>query len=430
MQIDQLYQLFSQYPIISIDSRSCVPDSIFFALRGEHFDGNDYIEQVLQKGAAYVVGDRKDLPKNDRIIIVDNALQALQELANYHRQRMNVKVIGITGTNGKTTTKELIAAVLSAQYPITYTQGNLNNHIGVPLTLLQIKPEHQFSIVEMGANHPGEIGELCKIANPDYGIITNIGKAHLEGFGSFEGVIKTKSELYTYLREKGGIVFGNQDDHLLRVLQLGLTVIGYGISSDAFVSGNMLKWVPALSLEWRTDNRSYQIQTHLIGRYNLENILAAVCVGVYFNVDAFDINKALSNYIPSNNRSQTIQTENNDLILDAYNANPSSMYAVLENFNALEGLPQMAILGEMKELGDYSEEEHKKLVEQLVERKFNKVFLVGRAFEHCALFLPHWKSFFSTEELIDYLKENKIKGFQILIKGSRGNQLEKIVPYL
>ena len=432
MQIPQLYKLFCRYPIVSTDSRNCPSGSIFFALKGDHFDGNDYIEQVLRQGAAYAVGDKRILPKDERIIIVDDVLQTLQNLANYHRKQMNAKVIGITGTNGKTTTKELIATALSSKYSVLFTPGNLNNHIGVPLTLLQLNPWHEFAVIEMGANHSGEIMDLCNITDPDYGIITNVGRAHLEGFGSFEGILRTKTELYTYLKEKRGIIFANKDNPILKDFYEGLSLIFYGTSSlDTFISGEMLNSSPTLSLSWKKGSEKNEIKTHLIGNYNLENVLAAICIASYFNVEADCINNALSDYIPSNNRSQELKTEKNHLILDAYNANPSSMCAALENFNMQNSYPKMVILGEMKELGTYSNEEHKILLEQLSQSEINEVILVGEAFnKQDSLILSHWKTFSTTEDLIAYLEFSDYKGFHILIKGSRGNRLERILPYL
>ena len=425
MRIEQLYTLFQQHPVISTDSRNCPPGAIFFALKGDTFDGNDYIEQVLKNGAAYAVGDRNNLPENERIILVDNTLQILQELANYHRKQMNATVIAVTGTNGKTTTKELIAAALSSQYPTHYTQGNLNNSIGVPLTLLQLKPEHAFAVIEMGANHPGEIQALCRIAEPVYGLITNVGKAHLEGFGSFEGVIRTKAELYDFLREKGGTVFGNWDNPVLKDLYASLQMVYYGTTPEARIYGQITATAPTLALEWNGG----KITTHLVGKYNFENVLAAICIATYFDIGPDKINAAIRDYIPSNNRSQSIETKHNRLIMDAYNANPSSMQAALDNFSALEVDPKMAILGEMQELGNYSREEHRKLTDNFA-AQIDKVFLVGENFAECAPFPSGWQLFPSTEALIEQLQTQPVQGYHILIKGSRGNQLEKIIPWL
>jgi UDP-N-acetylmuramoyl-tripeptide--D-alanyl-D-alanine ligase len=400
-------------------------------LKGEHFDGNDYIEQVLDSGVEYAVGDRNTLPENNRIILVEDVLQTLQDLANFHRSRMSAKIIAVTGTNGKTTTKELMAAVLSSKYNVLYTEGNLNNHIGVPLTLLKLRKEHEFGIIEMGANHPGEINELCEIADPDYGLITNIGKAHLEGFGSLDGIIQTKTELYRYLQQKDGIIFENSENVLLKKFHDNhSSVVRYGIDSENFVSGEAVCSAPYLKLRWKDKNTTNTVQTHLIGNYNLENVLSAICIGKFFEVPNDKINESLTNYVPSNNRSQRKTTENNKLILDAYNANPSSMSAALENFNALDVSPKMVILGEMKELGEYSSVEHRKILNQLIKYKIDKVLLVGNSFHENNLNLPHWKQFPDTDDLMNYLQTEKIKGFHILIKGSRSNRLERIIDWL
>ncbi|GHT87518.1 UDP-N-acetylmuramoyl-tripeptide--D-alanyl-D-alanine ligase [Bacteroidia bacterium] len=425
MSIEQIYAIFQQHPVVTTDSRNCRPGAVFFALKGAQFDGNDYIEQVLDSGAAYAVGDRTGLPEDDRIIQVNNVLKTLQELANYHRKQMNATVIAITGTNGKTTTKELMAAALSSKYKTLYTPGNLNNHIGVPLTLLQLKPEHAFAVIEMGANHPGEIHDLCLIAEPDYGLITNVGKAHLEGFGSFEGVVRTKTELYAFLQEKGGTAFCNLDNLILKDLYISLSRIYYGSTPEAFIHGKITSSAPALALKWGGG----AITTHLVGSYNFENVLAAICVASYFGVENDKINRAIQEYIPTNNRSQNQKTETNDLIVDAYNANPSSMQAALENFNTLDISPKMVILGEMKELGDYSREEHQKLTDNL-SPQIDKVFLVGESFKECTSLHPQWKIFPTTGDLVEYLQTTPVAGYHILIKGSRGNQLEKVIPYL
>ncbi|GHT72838.1 UDP-N-acetylmuramoyl-tripeptide--D-alanyl-D-alanine ligase [Bacteroidia bacterium] len=430
MTIEQLYTFFQQYPVITTDSRHCPQGSIFFALKGDSFDGNDYIEQALQSGSAYAVGDRKDLPENGRIIRVENVLQTLQALANYHRKQMNATIIAITGTNGKTTTKELIATALSSQFSTLYTQGNLNNHIGVPLTLLQLKPEHAFAVIEMGANHQGEIRDLCQIAEPDYGLITNIGKAHLEGFGSLEGVVRTKTELYDFLRTKNGTVFANLDHLILKDLYAYLSTVYYGTTSEDLIHGKTLQSEPALVVEWEKGNEKHEIATHLAGNYNLENVLAAVCVADYFGVGSAKISQAIQDYVPTNNRSQSQETQKNHLIIDAYNANPSSMQAALDNFLALSVRPKMVILGEMRELGIYSREEHQKLVERLVQNPIEQVFLVGESFQKIENLPMKWRIFPKTADLIEHLQTVPVSGYHILVKGSRPNQLEKVIPYL
>ncbi|MDL2257339.1 UDP-N-acetylmuramoyl-tripeptide--D-alanyl-D-alanine ligase [Bacteroidales bacterium OttesenSCG-928-I14] len=429
MDIKELYKIYLQHPVVSTDSRNCPKGALFFALKGERFDANDYIEQVLQSGAAYAIGDKKDLPEDSRIIKVDNVLKTLQELANYHRKQMNVKVIGITGTNGKTTTKELLATALGAKYKVLYTLGNLNNHIGVPLTLLRLTSEHQYAIVEMGANHPHEIMELCSIAEPDFGLITNVGKAHLEGFGSFEGVIRTKTELYDFLRDKDGIVFANLDNNYLKPLYPYLNTITYGSDREAFVSGKVVEG-KTLSLSWSRGSDNYSLTTNLVGAYNFENVLAAISVASYFGVDADLINEAIAIYSPSNSRSEYKKTLRNELIIDAYNANPTSMRAALENFSSLDVPNKMVILGEMKELGKYSAQEHRNIIDFLADSNFQQIILVGESFANPPLLPPNWNVFNSTELLMDYLSNNKLAGYNILIKGSRGNQLEKVVELL
>ncbi|MDX9906313.1 MAG: UDP-N-acetylmuramoyl-tripeptide--D-alanyl-D-alanine ligase, partial [Bacteroidales bacterium] len=344
---EEIYALFQKYPGISTDSRDIRPGNLFFAIRGANFDGNRFANDALNIGAAYAIVDDPASVSNDRSILVEDVLGTLQEIARIHRSGIKAKVIGITGSNGKTTTKELIARVLSAGFNTLSTKGNLNNHIGVPLTILSITPDTEFAIVEMGANHPGEIAALCQIVRPDYGIITNIGKAHLEGFGSFEGVIRAKSELYDFLRNTGGIALVNQDDPLLMKLSAGLQTINYGSGKDARCNGQIIKQTPFLSLEWSAGNKSGTTVTKLTGAYNFGNILAAICTGVTFGIEPQSIDDAVSAYVPDNNRSQWLKTRFNTLILDAYNANPSSMSAALMNFDTLEGKSKAAILGDM-----------------------------------------------------------------------------------
>jgi len=432
MTIEQLYRLFLNSAGVSTDSRNCPPGSIFFALKGDRFDGNDYLEQVLENGAVYAVGDRKTVELNERIIIVDDALETLQQLSNFHRKQMKATVIAITGTNGKTTTKELTAAALSSQYNTLYTQGNLNNHIGVPLTLLRMEPGHEFAVIEMGANHQGEIAELCRIAEPDYGLITNVGKAHLEGFGSFEGVIRAKSELYDYLREAGGKAFANLDNSFLSVFYPFLSVIGYSAQPNrqAFIYGEADGVGETLALTWHKGEEEHHLTTRLVGDYNQENVLAAICIAAYFNVESNNINRSIEEYVPSNNRSQHKRTEHNELIIDAYNANPGSMQAALENFIQSPAIPKMLILGEMKELGDYSREEHEHIVGYLSQYPQIEVYLIGEEFVSLPSIPASWKTFDDTAQLISYLQQNTPQGYTILIKGSRGNQLERAVDCL
>jgi len=429
MNIQTLYSLFLKHPFVTTDSRNCPEGAIFFALKGDSFNGNLFASQALEAGCSYAVVDEPADGFDKRYIRVENCLNTLQQLAFHHRKTCGTPVIGITGTNGKTTTKELMASVLNKKYKLLYTQGNLNNHIGVPLTLLRIKPEHSLAVIEMGANHPGEIMELVKIADPDLGLITNVGKAHLEGFGSFEGVIKTKGELYDFLREKGGKIFLNMENPYLTSIAKGIDQIPYATVAGYPVWGEVISCSPFLNLRWFTEygNKSFDIQTNLIGSYNLENAIAAICVGIHFGVSPKDICNALEEYIPSNNRSQLKETEQNTLIIDAYNANPTSMAAALKNFKQYEATCKVAILGSMKELGNQSEEEHKLLAFNIAENNFDRVFLIGSEFRNTNTDYPIFET---SESFINYLKEQPLQGYTILLKGSRGNQLESIVPYL
>ena len=430
MEIEQLYQIFRQHPTISTDSRNCPRGAMFFALKGDQFDGNDYVRKVLRAGAACAVTDRMDTEFSaPNLIKVNNALHTLQQLAHYHRQQMSATVIAITGTNGKTTTKELIAAALSTKYTTLYTKGNLNNHIGVPLTLLRLTTKDKFAVIEMGANHPGEIRDLCAIAAPDCGLITNVGKAHLEGFGSFEGVVRTKTELYSYLKgKKTASVFANSDNPTLRGYHNNMSVVYYGSAPEAYIHGRVTEPNPTLQIEWTRGEATHVCQTQLVGAYNLENVLAAICVASRFDVPDDAINAALAAYKPTNNRSQILQTKTNTVIVDAYNANPSSMQVALENFKQANGSPKMVILGEMKELGAYSREEHQKIVDWLRDSGMT-VLLVGKNFEECAD--SNFCTYFETTAgLLAWLQQSPVSGCSILVKGSRANGLEEVIPLL
>lgn len=432
MELSQLYHYFLKCTSVTTDSRNCPAGSLFIALRGTSFDGNKFAAKALSDGSSYaVVDDATYIVEGDsRYILVDDTLKTLQELASYHRREMEVPILAITGTNGKTTTKELVAAVLSKSYNVLYTEGNLNNHIGVPLTLLRINPCHQLAIIEMGANHPGEIATLAEIAQPDYGLITNIGKAHLEGFGSYEGVIKTKGELFDYLRHRENAkVFVNYNDELLREMAHDLTCIYYGTNPELYVSGHITSHSSCLSFLWRTEARSeyHKILTHLVGAYNLPNALAAVVVGHYFDVPDRDISQALADYIPRNNRSQLCKTDHNVLIIDAYNANPSSMMAALSNFKVMSDMKKMVILGDMRELGVDSEAEHAKIVDFVSQCEFDKVIFVGSEFAKVA---TAFDTFADATALIAHLQNNSPQGYTILIKGSNGIKLSGIAQYL
>lgn len=399
MKLSALYQIFLDCQLVTTDSRNCPEGSLFIALKGESFNGNAFAGKALETGCAYAVIDESEyaIEGDQRYILVDDCLQTLQQLANYHRRQLGTRVIGITGTNGKTTTKELISAVLSQSHNILYTLGNLNNHIGVPSTLLRLKTEHDLAVIEMGANHPGEIKFLSEIAEPDCGIITNVGKAHLEGFGSFEGVIKTKGELYDFLRKKeGSTVFIHHDNAYLMNIAEGLNLIPYGTEDDLYVNGRITGNSPYLTFEWKAgkDGKSYQVQTQLIGEYNFPNALAAITIGRFFGVEDAKINEALSGYTPQNNRSQLKKTDDNTLIIDAYNANPTSMMAALQNFRNMEVPHKMLILGDMRELGAESAAEHQKIADYLKECAFEKVWLVGDQFaaaEHSFQTIPTYR---------------------------------------
>ena len=439
MKITELYKIYKQHPVITTDTRKCAPYSMFFALKGENFDGNDYVEQALEQGCAYAVGDNPELPKNNhRIIPVKNVLHTLQELARFHRRTLQIPVIGITGSNGKTTTKELIAAVLSSKYNVLYTQGNLNNHIGVPLTLLSMTEKHDIAVIEMGANHPGEIAELAAISEPNYGLITNVGKAHLEGFGSFENVIKTKSELYHFLGKTEGKIFINQDNPYLNAVPVDAEKFYYGTQPEIPVGhepmcsplyGKIIESdSPFLTLKWFIGQQGYEVKTQLIGNYNFENVLAAAAIGTYFKIEPDKICEALINYSPQNNRSQLLETSKNHLIVDAYNANPTSMLASLENFSKMRSPHKAIILGDMKELGKDSVSEHQKILDLIDKTQFEKVFLCGEIFSD--LSKGKYPSFSHVEQLVEDLKNEDLKGYYILIKGSRGIKLEKVIDYL
>jgi UDP-N-acetylmuramoyl-tripeptide--D-alanyl-D-alanine ligase len=425
MKTSTLYQRFLAGAGITTDSRNCLPGSMFFALKGDTFNGNAFAGQALEKGCSCAVIDEASyaVEGDGRYIVVDDALTALQQLANHHRRQFRTKVIGITGTNGKTTTKELIASVLSKSYRVLYTLGNLNNHIGVPLMLLRLTAEHDMAVIEMGANHPGEIRTLAEIAEPDYGIITNVGKAHLEGFGSFEGVINTKSELYDFIRRKEkGMVFIDHDNPWLMERAKEMNRILYGIADDLYINGHVTENAPYLGVAWKAgkDGEVHEAKTQLIGAYNFTNVLAAVAIGHYFGVPADEIDKALNEYTPQNNRSQLKQTEDNVLIIDAYNANPTSMTAALENFRNMAAEHKMLILGDMKELGADSAAEHQRIIDLIDGYTFEEVVLVGEQF---AAIRHNYTSHRNVQELIEAFKRNKPKGKTILIKGSNGINL-------
>ena len=431
--LDTLYKIYSQCGYtVTTDSRHCPAGSLFFALKGDTFDGNAFAAKALEAGCAYAVVDNPEIvPTGDtRYLLTDNSLLTLQALARHHRRRLGTRMLGITGTNGKTTTKELIAAVLQQRYRLLYTEGNLNNAIGVPLTLLRLRPEHELAVVEMGASHPGDIRELVEIAEPDMGLITNVGKAHLEGFGSFEGVMRTKGELYDFLRTRPEtFIFLHADNPYLRKMAEGLPCVTYGSEEGTYVRGQMTACSPFLTFVWQKDGQSLAntVSTRLIGSYNLPNTLAAVAVGRYFEVDEDAIDRALEAYTPQNNRSQLMRTADNTLIIDAYNANPTSMMAALDNFRQMETAHKVAILGDMRELGKDSAGEHQKIVDYLGKCGFERVILVGSQF---AATRHTYETYADAPALIEALKLEKPVGKTVLIKGSNGIRLSTIIPYL
>lgn len=427
MSIIDLYDLFIHNPQITTDSRNCPKGSIFFALKGDKFDGNQYAGKALASGCVYAVIDNPDYYIGERTILVDNVLKTLQQLAHHHRKVLGLPIIGITGTNGKTTTKELLAAVLSTKFNLLYTEGNFNNHIGVPLTLLRLTHDHEMAVIEMGASHPGDIKELVDIVHPNYGIITNVGRAHLEGFGSFEGVIRTKGELYDYIRRSKGKIFIKKENEYLQSIAKGIEQITYGNGDDAFASGQVVSCDPFLVFNWKQQGKLHTVETHMIGSYNLDNVLAAVAVGRFFKIPAEHISRAIAAYEPTNNRSQFKKTDNNELIIDAYNANPSSMKVALDNFITMPVQPKAIILGDMRELGPTSNELHAEVVEQIKKGQFDKVFLCG---EHFSKVGKEFSPFATTEAMTEELRRQPLKGYHILIKGSHSMGLEKLVDIL
>ena len=446
MEITELYQLYQKHRQITTDSRDCPKGSIFLALKGESLDGNKFASSALEKGCAYaIVDDKSVIPNGDkRFILVDDCLQTFKDLAREHRRQFNIPVIGITGTNGKTTTKELVAAVLSQKYHVLYTQGNFNNDVGVPKTLLRLTNEHEIAVIEMGASHPGDIKTLAETAEPTCGLITNVGKAHLQGFGSFEGVIKTKCELYDFLRSReDALIFINADNDYL-MDQIGdeedIWLSPYSTDPEnqyTCISGEIIACDPFLKFRWREplmtleeEGRStkwHKVQTHLIGSYNIDNLLAAIAVGINFGVDRKKICAALEDYVPSNNRSQMTVTEKNHLVVDAYNANPSSMMAALENFKLMQGDNKMAILGAMRELGEVSAEEHQRIVDYLKTTDVETVWLVGEEFNDTQC---DYRKFKDVEEVKAAIAAEHPEGHYILIKGSNSTKLYQLPELL
>ncbi|MEY5040733.1 MAG: hypothetical protein RLZZ414_261 [Bacteroidota bacterium] len=429
MEIAHLHQLFLQSSGISIDTRKIFDKCLFFALKGANFDGNSFAQQAIQQGALYSVVDDSNLQNIEKCIYVNDVLQTLQSLATYHRKFLNIPIIALTGSNGKTTTKELLAAVLQKKYKVAYTQGNLNNHIGVPLTLLSIQKEHEIAVVEMGANHQKEIDFLCSIALPNYGLINNIGSAHLEGFGGLEGVRLGKTEMYKHLIAEDKLIFFNENEESLQVsLPNYPNIYKYGKQNVELLS-NQSNTNGCLCIEVKVDEQVYKIQTQLFGLYNVQNVLTALAVGKYLNVPMQESVRAIEEYLPQNNRSQISQSKNgNALILDAYNANPNSMLNALKAFNELKIKDKFFIVGDMFELGDYAVVEHQKILDYVQENNLKGVF-VGTHFS--ALQLPKdCRGFVNTLDAIDYFKNSPIQKQTILLKGSRGIGLEKLLEVI
>lgn len=427
MDITSLYQRFLGSGKVSTDTRQIMPGSIFFALKGDRFNANEFAQQAIEKGARYAVVDDQKYALDDRYVFVNDVLTALQELARYHRGQLKIPLVGLTGSNGKTTSKELLSAVLAKKFKLYATKGNLNNHIGVPLTILSIEATHEIAVVEMGANHLGEIALLCSIANPTHGLITNIGKAHIGTFGGFENIIQAKSELYQYLIDTNGTVFINSQNPILsNMAKRFASPVFYPAAGD-YYRAELMEADPYVSL--RAENGEV-VKTSLVGQYNFENIAAALCVGKFFGVDAALANEAVAAYVPSNMRSQVVKKGNNTIILDAYNANPSSMQAAIENLSGMKASRKVVILGDMFELEGEAGKEHAAIGKLIREKAFNEVYLCGALFKSALGEVPWAMNFEKKEELASYLSAHPIRNATILVKASRGIGLETIVDYL
>jgi len=428
--MDTLYRIFIRNPEICTDSRNVSKGSIFFALKGEYFNGNQFAAQALKNGSFYAVVDEQKYVNDKRYILVDNVLLSLQQLALFHRMHFNIPVIAITGTNGKTTTKELINSIMKKERRVVSTYGNLNNHIGVPLSLLEIKDNTEIAIIEMGANHRGEIAKLCELALPTHGMITNIGTAHLEGFGNIETIVRTKKELYEYLDKNGGTIFFNRGNDILieNLSDINCEMIPYGGKSGN-CSGIIKSPVPTLELKVLIDNNSFTLKTNMFGAYNFENVLAAISICSYFNVEIKTIIDAVESFKPYDNRSQIVNTAINTLICDAYNANPTSMKMAIDDFLLIKSVKRVLILGDMFELGENTEKEHVKLINYVKDKSFNRIILIGKIFSvvNQTKQIP---AFIDVDGFIKWLDKNPVKSSYILIKGSRGMKLEKIIDYL
>jgi len=429
---EKLYDHYLKNPVISTDTRNITPGCIFFALKGDLFNANEFAHQAIEKGAAYAVIDEEKYAENAQCLLVDDVLATLQDLARYHRKQLNIPVIGLTGSNGKTTSKELVNAVLAERYKTFATFGNLNNHIGVPLSILAITAEVQIAVIEMGANHQKEIELLCTIAQPTHGIITNVGMAHLDGFGGFEGVKKGKAELYAYLKANNGYTFINRNNPYL--LEMSATaglnkLIYYGTENGNTIKGMLKSSDPFIEVAWTNHEAESTVKTNLTGSYNFENILAAICIGDFFDMKPEEINAGLANYQPKNNRSQLTKTEKNTVICDFYNANPSSMTAALNNIAVLSAGKKTAILGDMFELGPESPAQHQLIVSQAQESGLDQLIFIGKYF-YAYKNLVNGLFFETPAEAANYLGQNPIENHLVLLKGSRGMKLEELLAYL
>ena len=441
MEAKDLYEIYKKHPVVTTDSRDCPEGSIFIALKGASFDGNKFAAMALEKGCSYAVVDEKEyaVDGDSRYILVDDTLVAFKELAREHRRQFNIPVIGITGTNGKTTTKELISAVLAEKYNVMHTEGNFNNDVGVPKTLLRLRPEHEIAVVEMGASHPGDIKKLIEYVEPTCGMITNVGRAHLQGFGSFDGVKRTKGELYDFIKATGGLIFLNESnaDLVEMASQREMPRIEtYGRDGEGSVTGSVTKCDPFLNFTWHISSdadetaaepQGVELHTKLVGAYNIDNALAAITIGLHFGVTPEQCSHAIENYTPSNDRSELTVTEHNHLIVDAYNANPSSMAAAIDNFRLMDVPAKMAILGDMRELGEYSDEEHQKVVDKLKEYNINNVWLVGPEFSKTR---TDFRKFNTVDEVKAEISRQQPQGHYILIKGSNGIKLFELPKLL
>ncbi len=425
--INELYSIYLRHSHVVKDTREIKKGSLFFALKGANFDANNFADEAIENGASYVVIDNANKKKDDRYLLVKDSLECLQNLAKHHRNQLNIPVLGITGSNGKTTNKELIHSVISQKYHALATAGNYNNHIGVPLTLLRINMEHEFAIIEMGANHQKEIEFLCSIANPNFGLITNIGKAHLEGFGGLEGVKKGKSELYRHIESKKGKLFLNQDDETLKSLIHSPDPITYGVQNKSYCEGKIDRVSPNILGVWHCNEHKGKIRSSLFGEYNFYNILAAVCIANYFKVDPDQIDKGIESYHAENNRSEIKHYRGASIYLDAYNANPSSMEASLRHFSHLEGQNKLVILGDMYEIGEQTDSEHERVVALCKELKINSAVFIGEHFYKQRNNVEHYHFFKSREEATHWLNQENIENKTILIKASRGMALEKLI---